>query len=718
MITVSSLDDMGSIRMAGIYNEFISKVKDYYNQINKSTETCYFYKRTGGWPGKNCFEPSVIKNILISMLNEAGVNIFLKNKVQSVIQSENKVEGIITNKGKFYGQIIIDATEYGDVVMLTSSNYRVGNVTRYNLNKTSCIQDITYPAVIKKYSTVPDSINLRNKPTPPPFYRPQYNSSTNDFDWVPQTYQESKIEFARTVSKDGNNWPGPYPINFITHNAYRAVPDSSNPNNYDSTQPEKITKTFINWANDYSSYYNPGSSEPSYSLPITYITDKNFRQKAICEAKLRTIHFLYYIQDSQGLDQPLWAIANDEGFNTDWNRTENACSNIPESFKAVENNMPPYPYTRESARGVGLDTLTGAEIKNMKNKQDNFSSSVALGIYATDLHGCANNKNLESYLGETTNDKSGHGSVYQIPFNSLIPENLNGFILAGKNISQTRLANAANRVHPTEMLIGQAAGVIAALSLKNNLNARNLSIQVVQWELLKAGSEISLYNFSDVPKTNLFWKDVQFVSTYGLMIGYSDGNFGINDALTRESAAFIFSKLANLIVEPASSVPTFQDVSLTNPFYKYIEAVYKSGIMSGCSLSPMKFCPESAVTRAQFSKIWANALVLMNKLNLNEASNEQIFVDVPSTNLFFPYINLMYQKGITEGCGAGPIFCPSDNTTRGVAAAFLSRTLLNIINSSNVNNIYSMTQKNSFANKFKTSLYSIWKNLLDIFNFK
>ncbi len=677
MITVPTMDDLGGLLTeSGIYREFISRAENYYRQKNKTTAVCYFYKK-GGWAGTHCYEPSVVKNILTSMLNEAGVKIFLKNKVQEVIQSGNKIKGIITDNGKFNARIVIDATEYGDVIVLSSLNYRVGNTNRTILNPAACIQDITYTAAIKKYPLgVPANIDLRGKNAPPPFYIPQYNSATGNFDWVPQTYEDAKIKFSNIVKKGGAGWPGPYPKNFITHNAYRAVPDSSNPEDYSSLEPEKITKTFVNWANDY-----PGLDP--YTLSIKYLTDKIFRERVICEAKLMTIHFLYYIQDPQGLDEPLWAIANDEGYATEWNTIANSCENIPSEFKAIENNMPPYPYTRESIRGVGIYTLTAKDIKNNRSpdKSLNFAQSIGLGIYNTDLHRCAANENLESDMGETRDDITSWGR-HQIPFESLIPENLDGFILAGKNISQSRLANGSTRVHPTEMVIGQAAGVIAALSIKNNIEPRNLSRISVQWKLLEGGSEISLFKFQDVPVTNVFWRDVQLVTTKGLMRGYNNNTFGVNDSLRREAAALIFAKLANLEVDPAPSTPTFQDVPKTNPFYKYIEAVAKAGIVGGCSEAPKLFCPSSPLTREQFAKMWGNSLILANKLNLSEALTNQIFIDVPSTNSFFQYINLMYQKGITSGCGSsseGPKFCPSANISRGQTAALLAQTLYKMI---------------------------------------
>ena len=60
--------------------------------------------------------------------------------------------GVTTKKGStFSSKILIDATEYGDIIPMTGARYRVGNSVVGNINPNSCIQDITYTAIIKKY---------------------------------------------------------------------------------------------------------------------------------------------------------------------------------------------------------------------------------------------------------------------------------------------------------------------------------------------------------------------------------------------------------------------------------------------------------------------------------------------------------------------------------------------------------------------------------------
>jgi S-layer homology domain len=49
------------------------------------------------------------------------------------------------------------------------------------------------------------------------------------------------------------------------------------------------------------------------------------------------------------------------------------------------------------------------------------------------------------------------------------------------------------------------------------------------------------------------------------------------------------------------SLATFGDVPKDHPFYKFIEALYASGLTAGCSASPSRFCPDEPVTRGQMA---------------------------------------------------------------------------------------------------------------------
>jgi hypothetical protein len=63
-------------------------------------------------------------------------------------------------------------------------------------------------------------------------------------------------------------------------------------------------------------------------------------------------------------------------------------------------------------------------------------------------------------------------------------------------------------------------------------------------------------------------------------------------------------------VSPAPASATFNDVPTSHPFFQFIEALAKSGITGGCSLSPPLYCPDQPLTRGQMAVFLAKGLGL------------------------------------------------------------------------------------------------------------
>ncbi|MEO8355361.1 MAG: lamin tail domain-containing protein [Chloroflexota bacterium] len=121
---------------------------------------------------------------------------------------------------------------------------------------------------------------------------------------------------------------------------------------------------------------------------------------------------------------------------------------------------------------------------------------------------------------------------------------------------------------------------------------------------------------------------------------------------------------------------TFADVPFTHMFWKYIEAFYQSGITTGCSQSPKKYCPLNNVTRGEMAVFVERAMG-----NYAPAPNPTgMFTDLPYPGLefFTPFIEEFYNDGITTGCTMNPLkYCPQNYVTRGEMAVFIERALGN-----------------------------------------
>lgn len=79
---------------------------------------------------------------------------------------------------------------------------------------------------------------------------------------------------------------------------------------------------------------------------------------------------------------------------------------------------------------------------------------------------------------------------YDIPYRSLIPLEVDGLLLSGRNISGTHRAHASYRVMGVALATGQAAGTAAALSALEGCTPRKLDYQKVQAALTDYGARL------------------------------------------------------------------------------------------------------------------------------------------------------------------------------------------------------------------------------------
>ncbi len=563
---VSTMDDM-SRQKSGIYLEFVNRIKSYYDSRGKSMGTCYWDSRS------IAFEPHIGQEAFVSMVNEARrkgtLEFLMASEIIKVEKDSHSISGVTvktpSGNRNYSCKILIDATEYGDILPLSNTAYRVGNTKSGFIDSEAMIQDITWTAVIHKYNGgIPDYLRPRN-PLP--------------------GYEIAKRNYESFVSADGNNFRNVYPVeipvNFITHNAYRGLPDSSNPYNYDADAPNRmfITKTVLNWGNDYPGTY--GWTNGKRGLPVSYIEDRNLRLQVEREALIKTLHFIYYIQNELG--EP-WSVAEDEYANR---ILPEAARDLPREWQEIVRRMPVIPYVRESRRIIGDHTLTSHELlRNSLSYRDGhtsneFSDAIAIGGYILDLHGANTDADTEWEFEERsrTSILNRPRGPFQVPMRVLIPAETDGLIAAEKNISATRLAIGTLRLQPITMMTGQAAGALAAVAVRDGKRPRDVHPMRVQWELLKSGVSLSLCKYSDVPPEHSYNKSIQISNMYGIVApneyphapsfnledlddpvfemavirGADKGLFGVNELINGHYAAEIITKAQEVMGVKAAS---------------------------------------------------------------------------------------------------------------------------------------------------------------------
>ncbi|MGQ9691435.1 MAG: FAD-dependent oxidoreductase, partial [Thermoproteota archaeon] len=117
---------------------------------------------------------------------------------------------------------------------------------------------------------------------------------------------------------------------------------------------------------------------------------------------------------------------------------------------------------RESRRIVGEYVLTEQDYFNAKK----FDDAVSRNRYPIDIH-----LPTGRLLGER---KLGPEEYHEIPYRSLIPVKVENLIVACRALSASFEAHGAVRIQPNMRAIGQAAGVAAALCIKNGIKPRQL----------------------------------------------------------------------------------------------------------------------------------------------------------------------------------------------------------------------------------------------------
>jgi len=492
---VASMDEEGlwekfPVRERGLYREFNESMVNFYYTLNKDPFSAYY-----GWPKQleGGYEPRIVRGVLYAFIGQARqksrLDLSTESRVTAVQKTGNTVTGVTVehfdSKGPEHKNIackvLIDATEYGDVIPLTGARYRAGNSTSDALNPAAPIQDDTWTAVIREYPEgVPDHLIIKEKP-------PEYDEK------MAKRYKGSQLYGAYIWGGAGKDVKGPR--TWRVYFAWRGMADSDSPLTGLPSE-QRHTECGLNGGNDY-----PAS--------VKTLEDAAQRRADERTGINQTLGTIYYFQHELGLP---WGLAEDEGYNTPYNQRAMAARDLRPDVLALAKYMPQWPYVRESRRIMGLYTLRARDLGRFE-KATAWPTSVAVGDYFMDLH--RTEEAIENDLD--TLDYPKGGGPFQVPFEAFIPEKIDGFVPAEKNISQSRLVNGATRLQPITILTGQAAGTIAALAAREGVPPRHVNPIAVQAALLESGSNLIARWYADVPWGTPIWKATQLLSLYGVM---------------------------------------------------------------------------------------------------------------------------------------------------------------------------------------------------------
>ncbi|MFN7678319.1 MAG: FAD-dependent oxidoreductase [Cyanobacteriota bacterium] len=149
------------------------------------------------------------------------------------------------------------------------------------------------------------------------------------------------------------------------------------------------------------------------------------------------------------------------------------------------------PYWREGRRLVALETVLeqhllpledGAAIAGLPTDGAGHPTSIAVGNYANDHHYPGPDWPLAPKSCRWGGRWS--GTPFTIPYGALVSRSIVNLLAADKAIGVSHMANGATRLQPLVLNLGQAAGMAAALCVRQGLLPADLPIRQLQEALI------------------------------------------------------------------------------------------------------------------------------------------------------------------------------------------------------------------------------------------
>ena len=258
-------------------------------------------------------------------------------------------------------------------------------------------------------------------------------------------------------------------------------------------------KYMLNWpafGNDY--YINVVEKKP-IEREAYYNAAKNF-----------TRGFIYFLQTE--LKQPNIGFATDE----------------------VNEGLAFMAYNREGRRLKGKVRLNIDHIATPFN-YNVYRTGISVGDYPVDHHHAR-------YNGKVPPIPFPAVPSFNIPMGALIPENTQGLVVCEKGISVSNIANGTTRLQPVVLLTGQAAGVLAAISFKQNIAVQNVSVTAVQKALLQ--EKVYLMPYADVKHTDGAFEAVQWIGSWGIIKGIGKSVGWANKTYFKPDSLVTFAEMS------------------------------------------------------------------------------------------------------------------------------------------------------------------------------
>jgi len=469
--------------IGGLSLEFFQRVYEYYkNESVWKAQSRASYNVKGnhamveGGPMWT-FEPEVAQKILLEMIASAPkkIEVFYNEPIRlksGVEVKKGRILSIQTESGKvFTGKFFVDASYEADLMAQAGVSYHVGRESRATYNEP--LAGVLGP-----------SIKVRQ---PKQFFGPEISPYDEKGQLLP-TIQD--VEMGE--QGDGDNKIQAF--NFrtcLTTFEPNKIPIGK-PANYDPMQYELLYRyiafkklTSISQVLTISPLPNLKTDINDGGHGCPFSTDYNgmnwdypegdyaTRERIWKEHYDFTIGLFYFLGHDLRLPESM--------------RSEMLAYGLPKDEYPYTNNWTPQLYVRETRRMIGVHVLTQADCQEVVTKPN----SIGMASYGPDSH----HVQRVVYNGEVQNEGNflePHKS-YEIPLGVILPKKTECTnLLVPVCVSSSHIAFGSIRMEPVFMIMGQAAGTLAALAMDNKQAVQDVSYEGLRKQLLKDKQKLNL----------------------------------------------------------------------------------------------------------------------------------------------------------------------------------------------------------------------------------
>ena len=478
--------------LMGLFDEWHTRVVKDYTDRGLNAPYNPAKKDQSRWT----FEPHVAMRVTMEMLDEAGIPVLTERYLKSVTKEGPRIKSLVTKNGTFTARVFVDGTYEGDLMAAAGVDWTIGREGRdeygeslagkqypkKKMNIRGFDDDGRLLPLLTTEDAGPVEVGDRNIMT----YSFRLCLTTNPKNRVPMpepaNYDPARFEIVRRALKAGERRIG--------FDLYPLPGKKLDGNNSIGGQ---FSIGLVGGGNDWHS------------------ADEAGRRKIWEEYKQFTLEFIHFLTTDPAVPAAT--------------RDRYAKLGLCKDEFASYDHFSPALYVRESRRMKGMYVISQKDILTEPKKDD----PIAISSFPIDSHdvqrvalrdgGVIN----EGTIFPVRHQKLRRGYAYHVPYRSILPRREQcDNLLVPVALSCTHVGISSLRIEGAWMVIGQGAGVCAALAAKDNVPVQELKYAKLRERLLAQKQVLDLPEATEESTANASRASINPKSLPGIVLDDTD----------------------------------------------------------------------------------------------------------------------------------------------------------------------------------------------------